>query len=146
MGVFEEIRNWLSPEIKELKTRLEKLEGEVSKVERKVQEIDDVKERLTVLETLTTNILNEVKDVKKSQRDTEDRLTALEVEVKEIKRSQLKTEEKLSEIINLLITRDRGMENEVLKILLEMMKLITESKLELERRVERLEEEVFKKK
>jgi len=104
MGVIDELRSWLAPEIKELKARLEKLEDSVSKIEDRIGEIEEIKERLS----------------------------ALEVQTREIKTSQLKTEERLSEIF---------------KMLLELVRLITklEDKIELERRVERLEEAVLKK-
>ncbi len=103
MEALEEIRNWLAPEIKELKARLERLESEVAKFDEK--DIPEIRERLS----------------------------ALEAGVKEIKQSQLRTEERLSEIF---------------KMLLELVRLITklEDKIELERRVERLEEAVLKKK
>ncbi len=111
MGVFEEIRNWLSPEIKELKAKLENLEKNVSTLSEDLNELEDVKERLSALEAMSSNLLKGVK---------------------ELKDNQLRSEEKLSEMF---------------RMLLEVVRLITklEDKIDLERRVERLEEAVLKK-
>ncbi len=112
MGVFEEVRNWLAPEIKELKAKLENLEKNLSSLGKNVGEIEDIKERLSTLEVMNSNLFREVKD---------------------LKNSQLRSEEKLSEMF---------------RMILEVVRLITklEDKIDLERRVERLEEALLKKK
>ena len=73
---------------------------------------EEVKERLSSLKALNSNLLKEVKD---------------------LKNSQLRSEEKLSEMF---------------RMILEVVRLITklEDKIDLERRVERLEEALLKKK
>ena len=112
MGVFEELRNWLAPEIRELRAKLENLEKNLSSLDKDISEIEDIKEPLSTLEVMNSNLLREVKDLKDSQ---------------------LRSEEKLSEMF---------------RMILEVVRLITklEDKIDLERRVERLEEALLKKK
>ncbi|NPA40773.1 MAG: hypothetical protein GXO18_00660 [Aquificae bacterium] len=136
MGVFEEIRKWLAPEIKELKAKLEHLESEVGSFRKETrEEIKNLSERVSSLESLYVQMTGEIKSLKESQRKTEDKLEAISKKVSEIdilKENQLRMEEKIEEIT---------------RMLLEIVRLITklEDKIELERRIERLEEAVLKK-
>ncbi len=109
MGVFEEIRNWLSPEIKELKAKVEQLGENSSSLKDKVE---DIERRLSVLETMYAQAVGEIRSLKESQ---------------------LKSEEKLEDISRMLL--------EIVRMIAKL-----EDKIELEKRIERLEEVVLKKK
>lgn len=113
MGVFEELRNWLAPELKELKAKLEYIEKEVrSGDERLGKEMSSVESRLNLMENMLTQLHNELKNLRESNIKTSERL------------------------------------DEVLRMLIETVRMIAklEEKIELEKRVERLEEIVLKKK
>ncbi len=109
MGVFEEIRNWLSPEIRELKAKVEQLGEEFSSLKGKVEELE---RRLSTLESLQVQTIGEIKGLKESQ---------------------LRGEEKMEDISRMLL--------EIVRMIAKL-----EDKIELEKRIERLEEVVLKKK
>ena len=109
MGVFEEIRNWLSPEIRELKAKVEQLGEEFSSLRDKVEELE---RRLSTLESLQVQTIGEIKGLKESQ---------------------LRGEEKMEDTSRMLL--------EIVRMIAKL-----EDKIELEKRIERLEEVVLKKK